>query len=85
MEAAFRAGARVHLLCSPHNPTGTVHRRQDLERLAALAAGHGVTVLADEIHAPLVLPGRTHYPFLSVSPEAAASGMVFTSASKTGT
>jgi cysteine-S-conjugate beta-lyase len=83
MEAAFRDGARVHLLCSPHNPTGTVHQRQDLERLAALAAGYGITVLADEIHAPLVLPGRTHHPFLSVSPEAAGHGMVFTSASKT--
>jgi cysteine-S-conjugate beta-lyase len=82
MEAAFQAGARVHLLCSPHNPTGTVHRRQDLERLAALAAGYGVTVLADEIHAPLVLPGRTHHPFLSVSPEAAGHGIVFTSTSK---
>jgi cystathionine beta-lyase len=82
MESAFRDGARVHLLCSPHNPTGTVHRRHDLERLAALAARHGVTVLADEIHAPLVLPGRTHHPFLSVSPEAAGHGIVFTSASK---
>jgi cysteine-S-conjugate beta-lyase len=82
MESAFRDGARVHLLCSPHNPTGTVHRREDLERLAALAARYGVTVLSDEIHAPLVLPGRSHHPFLSVSPEAAAHGMVFTSASK---
>jgi cysteine-S-conjugate beta-lyase len=82
MEAVFQDGARVHLLCSPHNPTGTVHHRQDLERLAALAARYGVTVLADEIHAPLVLPGRTHHPFVSVSPEAAAQGLVFTSASK---
>jgi cysteine-S-conjugate beta-lyase len=82
MEAAFRDGARVHLLCSPHNPTGTVHRREDLVRLAALAARYGVTVLSDEIHAPLVLPGATHHPFLSVSPEAAAHGMLFTSASK---
>ncbi|HEV3505391.1 MAG TPA: aminotransferase class I/II-fold pyridoxal phosphate-dependent enzyme [Actinomycetes bacterium] len=82
MESAFQDGARVHLLCSPHNPTGTVHRREDLERLAALAARYGVTVLSDEIHAPLVLPGRTHHPFVSVSPEAAGHGMVFTSASK---
>lgn len=82
MESAFRERARVHLLCSPHNPTGTVHRRHDLERLAALAARYGVTVLADEIHAPLVLPGRTHHPFVSVSPEAAGHGIVFTSASK---
>ena len=82
IEAAFRDGARVHLLCSPHNPTGTLHSRQDLERLAALAAHHGVTVLSDEIFAPLTLPGGTHHPFLSVSPEAAAHGMVFTSTSK---
>src|SRR6266704_2167681 len=82
MQAAFQDGARVHLLCSPHNPTGTVHQRHDLERLAALAARYGVTVLSDEIHAPLVLPGRTHHPFVSVSQEAAAHGMVFTSASK---
>jgi cysteine-S-conjugate beta-lyase len=82
MQAAFQDGARVHLLCSPHNPTGTVHPRQDLERLAALAADYGVTVLADEIFAPLVLPGRTHHPFVSVSPEAARHGLVFTSASK---
>src|SRR5262245_3261747 len=32
MEIAFQDGARVHLLCSPHNPTGTVHQRRDLER-----------------------------------------------------
>jgi cysteine-S-conjugate beta-lyase len=82
LEAAFRAGARVHLLCSPHNPTGTVHPRGTLEAVAALAARHGVTVLSDEIHAPLVLPGRTHHPFLSVSEEARRHGMVFTSASK---
>jgi cysteine-S-conjugate beta-lyase len=82
MQAAFQDGARVHLLCSPHNPTGTVHHRRDLERLAALAARYGVTVLADEIHAPLVLTGRSHHPFVSVSPQAAAHGIVFTSASK---
>jgi cysteine-S-conjugate beta-lyase len=82
MQAAFQDGARVHLLCSPHNPTGTVHQRQDLERLAALAARYGVTVLADEIFAPLVLPGRTHHPFVSVSPEAARHGVAFASASK---
>jgi cysteine-S-conjugate beta-lyase len=82
MEAAFRDGARVHLLCSPHNPTGTLHSRHDLERLAALAARYDVTVLSDEIFAPLALPGGRHHPFLSVSPEAAAHGMAFTSTSK---
>jgi cystathionine beta-lyase len=39
-------------------------------------------VLADEIHAPLVLPGAEHVPFLSVSEAAAERGIAFTSASK---
>jgi cysteine-S-conjugate beta-lyase len=77
--AASQDRARMHLLCSLHNPTGTVHRRHDLERLAAR---YGVVVLAEEIHAPLVLPGRTHHPLVSVSPEAAGHGIVVTSASK---
>ncbi|MFI9722998.1 MalY/PatB family protein [Streptomyces sp. NPDC052396] len=71
LEAAFRrAVARgrraAHLLCSPHNPTGTVHTRQELTEVAALANTYGVRVVADEIHAPLVLPGTEYVPFLSV-------------------
>lgn len=56
----------VHLLCNPHNPTGTVHTRAELERVAELARKHGVRVVSDEIHAPLVLPGAVHAPYLSV-------------------
>ncbi|MCK0117302.1 aminotransferase class I/II-fold pyridoxal phosphate-dependent enzyme [Isoptericola sp. S6320L] len=42
----------VLLLCSPHNPTGTVHTRAELEAVLALADRYGVRVVADEIHAP---------------------------------
>jgi cystathionine beta-lyase len=81
LEAAFRAGARVYLLCNPHNPVGRVWPRADLVRIAELAARYGVLVLADEIHAPLTLAGARHVPFLSL-PEAAAHGVVLASASK---
>jgi cystathionine beta-lyase len=47
-----------------------------------LAADHGAWVLSDEIHAPLVLPGAAHVPFLTVSPAAAEHGIALTSASK---
>ncbi|MEV4441516.1 aminotransferase class I/II-fold pyridoxal phosphate-dependent enzyme [Streptomyces sp. NPDC049577] len=72
LEAAFReaaAGGRraAYLLCSPHNPTGTVHTRDELAAVAELAERHGVRVVADEIHAPLVLPGAEHVPYLSVA------------------
>lgn len=64
--ARERGGRPAYLLCSPHNPTGVVHTRAELEAVAALAAEHGVRVVADEIHAPLVLPGAEFTPYLSV-------------------
>jgi len=68
LAAAFRtAGPRaVYLLCNPHNPTGTVHTAEELAAATELAARHGVRVVADEIHAPLVLPGARHVPYLSL-------------------
>lgn len=82
IEAAFRTGAKVMLLCSPQNPTGKVPTRAELTRLAELAAEHDGWILSDEIHAPLTLPGATHTPFLPVSPAAARHGICVTSASK---
>lgn len=59
-------GHAVYLLCNPHNPTGTVHTRQELAAVATLADRYGVRVVADEIHAPLVLPGAEVTPYLSI-------------------
>ncbi|HTU15399.1 MAG TPA: aminotransferase class I/II-fold pyridoxal phosphate-dependent enzyme [Solirubrobacterales bacterium] len=83
IEAGFRAGARAFILCSPHNPAGTVPTRAELETIADLAAEHGAWVLSDEIHAPLTLPGARHLPFLAVSEAAAEWGICLSSASKT--
>ena len=79
---AFADGARALILCNPHNPTGAVLARAELEALAELAAEHDAWVLADEIHAPLVLAGAEHVPFVTVSAAAAARGIVLSSASK---
>lgn len=68
------------LLSNPHNPTGTVHSRSELEALAALARRHGIRVISDEIHAPLVLDGARFTPYLSL--EDAADGFALVSASK---
>ena len=82
LEEAF-SGARgpkptAYLLCSPHNPQGTVHTRDELGAVAALAAEHGVTVISDEIHAPLA--GPAHVPFVTLP--GAERSFVVTSASK---
>ena len=66
--ATARGGGRsaAYLLCNPQNPTGTVHTPKELTALAALAASHGVTVISDEIHAPLVYAGSAFTPYLTV-------------------
>jgi cystathionine beta-lyase len=61
----------VFLLCQPHNPTGTLHTAEELTAVGDLARRHGVQVVADEIHAPLVLDGR-FVPTTTVGPEAVA-------------
>jgi cysteine-S-conjugate beta-lyase len=82
LRALFAAGTRVLLLANPHNPTGRVLPRPELERLAELCAAEDVWVVADEIHAPLVLPGAMHVPWLAVSDAARHCGFALTSASK---
>lgn len=82
IEAALAAGARAVLLCHPHNPTGTVHSKEDLATLALLAEKHGATVVSDEIHAPLAQPGTGFTPFLAVSDAAREVGFAVVSASK---
>lgn len=78
--AATAGGGRTaYLLCNPQNPTGTVHTRAELESLAEIADRHGVVVVADEIHAPIVHEG-TFTPYLSVT--GGERGVCLTSASK---
>ncbi len=72
--------AAAYLLCNPHNPTGTAHRIDELAAVAELAERHGVRVIADEIHAPLVLAGAHFVPYLSVP--GAERGFAVWSASK---
>ncbi|MCU1406220.1 MAG: aminotransferase class I/II-fold pyridoxal phosphate-dependent enzyme [Glaciihabitans sp.] len=82
LEAAFAEGARAFLLCNPHNPLGLVHSRATLSAVANLAQKYGVTVVSDEIHAPLVHSDAEFTPYLSVSAEARKHGITVTSASK---
>lgn len=82
LRSALAAGARVLVLTSPHNPTGRVFPRAELQAIAEVCAEHDTWVIADEIHAPLILSGATHTPWLEVSDAARERGISLTSASK---
>ena len=82
LEKAFAAGAKVYLLCNPHNPVGTVFCQEHLEQVAALADKYGVKVISDEIHAPLNYTSSPFKPYLAVNDTARNHGVCITSASK---
>ncbi|HXC79672.1 MAG TPA: PatB family C-S lyase [Candidatus Acidoferrum sp.] len=73
--------ASMILLCNPHNPTGRVLERAELEAIATIAANHNLTIVADEIHADLVYPGATHIPMETIA-AAAERTVTLTSATK---
>jgi cystathionine beta-lyase len=81
VDAALAAGARTVLLCNPSNPWGRAFSVAELEGLRDVVTRHGARVVADDIHAPLVLPGATHVPYASL-PGAAEHTTTVLSASK---
>ncbi len=58
--------ARILLLCSPHNPTGHLYSRDELQAMVELTRHHDVILVSDEIHFDLVYPGGSHYPTLAL-------------------
>jgi cystathionine beta-lyase len=80
--ALAEPGVAAYLLCSPHNPTGNVWSRAQLAAVGDLCQRHGVALLVDEIHGPLVLPGAHFVPFLSLGHEVDARTFTFSSATK---
>ncbi len=81
LEAAFATHPAAYVLCNPHNPVGRAHTADELAALVRLARMYRVTIVSDEIHGPLVLPGATFTPLLTV-PGAAEIAVSVLSASK---
>jgi cystathionine beta-lyase len=82
IEMQFASGVKALLLCNPQNPVGKVFSRDELTALAKVARKHNAIVISDEIHAPLTYSENEFVPYLSCGPEAEATGVCITSASK---
>ena len=60
-------GAQMTILCNPHNPTGRVWSKDELQRFDELCNRHNVFVMADEIHNGLAFPGHDYIPYATVA------------------
>lgn len=73
---------KLFILSSPHNPVGRIWTTEELQRLAQICAAHGVKIIADEIHADIILEGYHHTSMLNI-PAAKENCAVCTAVSKT--
>lgn len=76
-------GCKMMILCNPHNPAGICWSRDTLQKVAQICAEEGVLVVSDEIHCDMVLGGRQHIPFATVSEEAGRISITLQAPSKT--
>ena len=82
LRAAFSDRTRLVLLNTPHNPTGKVFTRAELELICSLAREHDAWVVTDEVYEHLVFDGLEHIPVATL-PGMAERTLTISSAGKT--
>ena len=84
MDAKIKEHA-IHLVifCSPHNPSGRVWEREEIERAMEVYRSNGCLVISDEIWSDIVMPGYKHIPTQSVGADARERTLAFYAPSKT--
>jgi aspartate/methionine/tyrosine aminotransferase len=74
VEAAITRRTKALVVNSPHNPTGSVLPRDDLQALVKVAEAHGLWVVSDEAYEHVVFDKRaTSAPARSATPGSSAS------------
>ncbi|WP_066738872.1 pyridoxal phosphate-dependent aminotransferase [Cupriavidus sp. D384] len=82
LAAAITPRTRMIMINTPHNPTGTIWRAEDMQQLADLLAGTDILVLSDEVYEHMVYDGQQHAS-VSRHPELARRSFVVSSFGKT--
>jgi N-succinyldiaminopimelate aminotransferase len=65
IEATLSPKTRVIAINTPHNPTGRVLTREELQTIADVATAHDLIVICDEVYEHLVFDGRAHLPLMA--------------------
>ena len=82
LRRAITPKSKMLIINSPHNPTGSVLRRDELTAIAELASQHDLIVVTDEVYEHLTFDGREHIS-ISTLPGMYERTVVVSSASKT--
>jgi cystathionine beta-lyase len=67
LEYCAQQGAKLLLLCTPHNPVGRVWSEAELRELLRIARQYGLVILSDDIHHDLIFQGFRHIPLSSLA------------------
>lgn len=82
LEKSITEKTKAFMLCSPHNPSGRVWKREELLKLADICQRHNVFVISDEIHNDLILEGE-HIVFAGLNEWTAQHTITCTAPTKT--
>jgi len=82
IERHLKNGARLMILCNPHNPVGRAWSQEELQALVLLLNRYKARLVSDEIHADFVFAPKRFIPVLSL-PEAPENTVFLAAASKT--
>ncbi|MDD2559817.1 MAG: PatB family C-S lyase, partial [Bacteroidales bacterium] len=83
LEEKLKLGAKILLLCNPHNPVGRSWTKEDLQKLGELCLKYSCLVVSDEIHSDLIMAGHVHTPMASLGSSIAGNTITFMAPSKT--
>lgn len=73
---------KMFILCSPHNPSGKIFTKDELEKMLKLCYENGVLVVADEIHSDLIMPGNKYTSVLNINEKYYENLIICTAPSK---
>lgn len=84
MSKAVTPETRVMLLCSPHNPTGTLFTQDELQQMRDFCRLHNLLMVSDEIHCDLILSAeKKHIPTATLPGQRQDQVITLMSSSKT--
>jgi cystathionine beta-lyase len=82
-ESVITDRTSIFILCNPHNPTGRVFHKDELEKMAEICLRHNVLICSDEIHHDLIYSESKHIPIASIDREVQQKTVTLFAPSKT--